>query len=369
LSFVLNYTNTGFVDVVGTPTAGSFLGNDIVFLPNVDDPNGKVSVGMSRKGGQGGVSGAGTVLQATFTSQASTPNGTAVQFTITEISATDVNGDPITLNPAALTVIITNLQCPTVTGIAPAIGTVGTAVAITGTNFMEVTAVKFANNVPANFTVTNATQILATVPAGAVTGPITLSKTGCADVPTSAFTVVVCPTVSGIDPASGLVGAAVTITGTNFTDVTAVKFSNNVSATFTVTSATEISTTVPAGAETGPITISKAGCTDVQTGVFTVIPPRFVRVVSATASVGNVVTVAIALDALGDENALGFSLTFDPAILSNPQATRGRDAGAANLITNACRTKICGWHTRDRRGEFCRERDNEGNLSHDRIRR
>src|SRR5262249_32451112 len=72
---------------------------------------------------------------------------------------------------------------------------------------------------------------------------------------------------------SGPVGTTVTITGANLTGVTAVKFSNNATASFTVNSATQITTTVPAGAVTGPITISKTGCQDLQTASFSVCPP------------------------------------------------------------------------------------------------
>src|SRR5262249_19959864 len=35
-----------------------------------------------------------------------------------------------------------------------------------------------------------------------------------------------------------------------------------------------------------------------------------------------------------DENALGFSLTFEPAVLGNPQAALGSDAAGATLNTN-----------------------------------
>jgi len=63
VSFELNYTNTAFVDVV-TPTTsnvlpGSFLGSDVIFIANVDETAGKVSIGISRKLGQAGVSGSG----------------------------------------------------------------------------------------------------------------------------------------------------------------------------------------------------------------------------------------------------------------------------------------------------------------------
>ena len=84
-----------------------------------------------------------------------------------------------------------------------------------------------------------------------------------------------CPAISNINPKIGNVGNTVTITGINFMNagnVTGVKFTNNVAATFMVVNNTTITATVPAGAITGPITISKAGCPDLQTASFTVCP-------------------------------------------------------------------------------------------------
>ncbi|MGH9846116.1 MAG: BACON domain-containing protein, partial [Blastocatellia bacterium] len=83
-----------------------------------------------------------------------------------------------------------------------------------------------------------------------------------------------CHTVAGINPTNGIVGSSLTITGTNFTGVTVLRFANNVSAQFTVNSATSITATVPADAVSGPITLGKPNCPDAQTGVFTVRPPN-----------------------------------------------------------------------------------------------
>ena len=83
-------------------------------------------------------------------------------------------------------------NCPAVNGIAPQAGNPGTVLTITGLNFTGVNAVIFSGNVPAaSFMVNNAMQISATVPAGAAGGPITLSKPGCPNVQTPAFSV--CP--------------------------------------------------------------------------------------------------------------------------------------------------------------------------------
>ncbi len=65
---------------------------------------------------------------------------------------------------------------------------------------------------------------------------------------------------------------------------------------------------------------------------------RLIRVVNTSASPGSTVNVPIELAAQGNENALGFSLVFDASILSNPQAVRGKDAGAATLNTNSSQT-------------------------------
>jgi len=61
-------------------------------------------------------------------------------------------------------------------------------------------------------------------------------------------------------PTSGKVGAAVTILGTNLTGATSVTF-NGAPAAFTVVSASEISTAVPAGASTGKVQLMTPGGT------------------------------------------------------------------------------------------------------------
>jgi hypothetical protein len=61
---------------------------------------------------------------------------------------------------------------------------------------------------------------------------------------------------------------------------------------------------------------------------------RIVRLGCASANPGGQLQVPVELVSQGDENALGFSLNFDPAILSNPQVARGSDASAALLNIN-----------------------------------
>lgn len=61
---------------------------------------------------------------------------------------------------------------------------------------------------------------------------------------------------------------------------------------------------------------------------------RIIRVVNTTAAPGSTATVSVELVAQGNEAAMGFSLTFNPAILSNPQTTLGSGAAGAALNPN-----------------------------------
>ena len=92
------------------------------------------------------------------------------------------------------------------------------------------------------------------------------------------------PAVSGISPSSGPADCAVVITGTGFDQpgslaVTNVRFTgagnvlNSVNALFHVVSDTEIWTTVPGAAATGPITLTDGNATTNNSGTFTVTDP------------------------------------------------------------------------------------------------
>ncbi|MDX2033452.1 MAG: BACON domain-containing carbohydrate-binding protein [Blastocatellia bacterium] len=79
--------------------------------------------------------------------------------------------------------------CTAIGLLDPAVGDVGSSVVIQGVNFTGATAVEFGGNVAASFTVDSDTRITATVPAGALAGPITIRKPGCGDVQSAPFTI------------------------------------------------------------------------------------------------------------------------------------------------------------------------------------
>jgi uncharacterized repeat protein (TIGR03803 family) len=81
-----------------------------------------------------------------------------------------------------------------------------------------------------------------------------------------------------LQPTSGRVGTPVTILGTNLTGATSVAF-NGTPATFNVVSASEITTTVPAGATTGTVQVTVGGNTPISNTDFQVVGPiQFVPV-------------------------------------------------------------------------------------------
>ena len=152
---------------------------------------------------------------------------------------------------------------PTVTAVSPDSGfpNGGTSVTITGTNFTEVTAVSFGTTPAHDFTVDSATAITAHSPVSTGTVDVTVTTSGgtsAINAPADWFTFSVpSPTVTALSPASGPSsgGTSVTITGTNFTEATQVRFGAVAATTFTVNSDTSVMATSPSEPP-GPVDIS-----------------------------------------------------------------------------------------------------------------
>lgn len=212
---------------------------------------------------------------------------TEVRFNGVAATPTDVTATSITVNvPEAATTgsiligtessaspFTVTAEGLSVTGFDPGGGSLGRNIRILGTSFLTgVTSVQF-NGTTAPFVVDTNSQITATVPPGATTGPISVTSAILGTATSSAsFSVVGVPTVSGFDPPSGAVGSPVTITGTNFWGVTAVRFGGT-EAVHTVVSDTEISATVPTGATTGRVSVVAWGGTATSPANFTVVIP------------------------------------------------------------------------------------------------
>jgi len=161
-------------------------------------------------------------------------------------------------------------KTPTITSFSPTSGAVGTSISITGTNLNGATSVSIGGVAATTFAVVSATSVTATVPSAAVTGKISIVTPQGTATSASNFTVsAAAPTITAVSPTSGQVGTSVALTGTNFTGATGVKF-NGTAATFSITDASHISTSVPSGATTGPISVVTPGGTATSSGSFTV---------------------------------------------------------------------------------------------------
>lgn len=182
---------------------------------------------------------------------------------------------------AASTVLLLGMPpalaaAPTITSFSPTCGPVGTQVIITGTAFQDapsaVSSVTFNGTAATTFTVNSDTQITATVPAGATSGPIAVTDSEGTATSTTSFTVTTGagPCISSFTPTSGNVGTVVTITGGGFTGATSVTFGGVAATTFTVNSPTQITATVPTNAVTGPIAVTTSSGTATSTTNFTV---------------------------------------------------------------------------------------------------
>ena len=273
-------------------------------------------------------------------------NGLGASFTITSDTAiqatvpTRAATGPITVSAPSGTVTsasnFTVVNPLAITSFSPTSGPAGTAVTVNGSGFTGVTAVAF-NGVAGSFTITSDTILQATVPTGAVTGPITVSAPSGTATSANSFTVINPPTISSFSPTSGPVGTTVTINGTNFTGATAVAF-NRVAASFTVVSNTVIQATVPAGASTGPISVSAPAGTATSTSNFAVVNPPTITSFSPTSGpAGTTVTIsgtsftgatAVAFNGL----SASFSVTSDTVIQSIVPA--GAASGPVSVTTS-----------------------------------
>lgn len=189
---------------------------------------------------------------------------------------------------------------PTISSVAPSSGTtLGlTPVTITGTNFTGATSVTFGGNPATNVVVVNATTITALTPAGSgVVSVAVVTPGGTATNPNAYQYVTVAPTVTAVTSNTGttLGGTSVTITGTNFTGATAVKFGSNPATAFTVLTATTITATTPAGTGTVNVVVTTPSGTGTGTNLFTYVtqsPPTVTAITPNGGSIANGGTTA-----------------------------------------------------------------------------
>jgi uncharacterized repeat protein (TIGR01451 family) len=193
-------------------------------------------------------------------------SGTNASVNATYIASTEVEAavppgaatGPITVITSAGTNVSTNIftsgTLPTITGFSPTVAPIGSSVVISGGNFFSPATVKF-NGMAATATITSTSELTATVPSGATTGPITVTTADGSVTTSSNFTTSAGPVITNFSPTLGDASTAVTIGGFNLASVTLVSF-NGKAGTITGYSANEIQAFPPSGSGIGPIKVS-----------------------------------------------------------------------------------------------------------------
>jgi len=145
------------------------------------------------------------------------------------------------------------------------------------------------------------TQIVATVPTGATTGPVSVTVNSIASNQNQVFTLP-SPTVTGISPGIGPAGTQVQVTGTGFGTTqgsstlvfTGQAGIGTVTATASAWSNTQITATVPATAITGVVRTVVGGVTSNTNGAnvyFNILIPRIDSISPTAGGSGNQVTI------------------------------------------------------------------------------
>jgi uncharacterized protein YmfQ (DUF2313 family) len=168
-----------------------------------------------------------------------------------------------------------NTNAPFIYSLTPRFSRIGDLITIRGINFSDVASVRF-NGIDATFTVVSATELTATVPTNATTGQLVVESPAGLAISHDVITVVSSPVISALTPSSSHVGSVISIDGSNFVEVSAVRF-NNLPATFQVISPTRIEVTVPQNATNGPVSVTNLAGTGSSPTNFTVTarPPSF----------------------------------------------------------------------------------------------
>ncbi|MGA5707923.1 IPT/TIG domain-containing protein [Streptomyces cellulosae] len=216
---------------------------------------------------------------------------------------------------------------PAVTSVSPSQGPTagGTTVTLTGTNFTGATAVRFDGVNAPSFTVNSATQITAVTPAHpAGAAPVTVTTPGGtsnAGDPNAYFFYSATPTVGSIAPVSGTTagGTTVTLTGTNFTGATAVRFDGVNAPSFTVNSATQITAVTPAHpAGAAPVTVTTPGGTSSPSSYVYLSQPTLTSLTPAQGPAGSGIVVTLSGTGLTTAAAVRFDTTLAQFVVVSP---------------------------------------------------
>ncbi len=358
-----------------TPSGGGPVN---VVVTNVDSlsatlPNGFTYVGTqatvtSVNPGSGPAAGGTfvTVSGSSFASGATVTFGGATATSVTVAGASTITCLTPAGSPGYANVTVTNPfaspgtlvngflfqgPLPTLTGVAPPSGPAsgGTAVQLTGTNFLAGATVTFGGTAATGVTVVSSTQINCTTPAhtlGVVTVTITNVDAQSASLPSGFTFLGPTPSLVGVSPAVGPVagGTRITLTGSSFAAGATVDLGGTPATSVVFVSSSILTATTPAHA-TGFVTV-RATNPDNQVaslpgGFEYRVPPSITTTIPPSGSTngGTLITVYGSNFAGGASGATvtiggtpGTAVTVNPAGTELRATTPAGTAGTVNVV-------------------------------------
>jgi hypothetical protein len=201
-----------------------------------------------------------------------TPINIATGLRVSSIIINDFNGDGkndvaiCSVNANSIQVLRNITGEPEITSFTPTEGIPPTTVTITGRNFKNVSDVSIGYKTATPYVVNSSTSITATVAATATDGVVTVTTTFGSATGMDIFNVLTPPTITSFTPSYGTKGDYISITGTNFRNITEVTI-GGVKATLQYTNpgATNIQVSVNAGA-TGDVVVKTSDGTATKSG-------------------------------------------------------------------------------------------------------
>lgn len=227
----------------------------------------------------------------TFNGTSSTPSAWGAS-SVTSPVPTGATTGPVVVTvggQASTGVTFTVTPAPNISGLSLSSGAIGSAVTISGTNFGPSTggSVKFGSGTATIITWT-ATSISTTVPSSATTGNVVVTAAGGVQSNGVSFTVTPAPSITSLTPASGAIGASITIAGSNFGSAQGngnVTFNGTLATGVVWNSGSSITATVPSGATTGNVVVTAAGGVASAGKPFTVVTLTGISIAPLTPSV------------------------------------------------------------------------------------
>ena len=252
--------------------------------------------------GQLGVNNVGTLFELTSTGSFSVldsfdgPHGSTPQITMLQNTNGFLYGDTYSggtgsLNCTAGTCGVfysMNAGLPAFVRLVTSLGKVGASIGILGQGFTNSSVFTFGSVAASTVTLSGSTYASVSVPAGATTGPVTVTTSGGTLTSNQIFRVT--PQITTFMPDRGIDGTSVKITGVSLTQTTKVTFGGVASKSIKVNSDTSVTVTAPAGAKSGKIVITTAGGSATSSQPFTV-EPNIVSFLPISGAVGTVVTI------------------------------------------------------------------------------